>query len=231
MHKKYNVVDLSNELGVDLPTLKRKLIRKKMNLNSDYLPIDNLTSILNSYSKERKGRSAETVQVAKRILEELIGNANVVEVPALISKPKRKRTTKKKVEEKSVFVSFFKSEGLLFVVFISALLWQMAHTSALVSSVSPHESVWYNLGLGILFAFAVQFTALLMTIHTGNIWYLKGFAIVDFSIIVLHHSPWQSGADITEWAVVGVLAASMAFTIFSYSELFVTTEKEQHGTI
>lgn len=128
-------------------------------------------------------------------------------------------------EEQRTF--FFSKDAFLFVVFVAALLWQMHHSAGLVMRISLIEIAWMKWLSGVLFSFAVQFTALLMTIRKGSKNYLMIFACAEVIINMLYYRPWNySGNDIaTYWATSIIVSLCIAFTIYSYSELFVIEKK------
>lgn len=108
----------------------------------------------------------------------------------------------------------------LYFVFICALGWQMGHSAWLESSISRIETDWVRSIAAWGFAFAVQFTALLLTIRKGNKSYLQGFAMCEFCINLLYYRPWSGGVGGTDAAAQVLLSAVIAFTIYSYAELF-----------
>ncbi len=129
----------------------------------------------------------------------------------------------------------FARTWFLYVVYLAALGWQVWHTAAVVvradshSPTSPQEggvepAVWSWVS-GLLFALSVQFTALLMTIRTNSLLYLRGFAVVEFLFNCAYYEPYRAGATWSEIVTELLISAAIAFTIYSYSELFTKTMK------
>ncbi|MEO0627418.1 MAG: hypothetical protein AAFY91_10565 [Bacteroidota bacterium] len=112
-----------------------------------------------------------------------------------------------------------KSKTFVLVVFLCALGWQIFHTAEVVGRMDSAESIWSNYA----FAVAVQFTALLMTVHSdGAIGYLRGFAFIEFAINMAYYQPWLASTGIEVWALSILLSFIIAFTIFCYSKILTS---------
>ena len=82
---------------------------------------------------------------------------------------------------------------------------------------------------GVVFAIAVQFTGLIMTIHSGRKAYLIGFALVEFLTNMLYYAPWSDPSTTCDiWAIDIIISAAIAFTILSYAELFAASKTSEH---
>lgn len=226
MTTNYTIDGLSKILGVKQDTLKTAAKRMDINMNTEYLRTDDILKIAKTYSKERNGRSSDTVNAAREILSGATPGEQKTDAPAIkfYNPNKKKKAIAKTVrpqKSSSTAVAFFKSEGFLFLVFLAAIGWQVAHTANIEMRVSNESSQMTKIALSYLFAAAVQFTALLMTINTGKIEYLQVFAFIEFVINMIYYEPWNRGNDPTYWLTTIVLSGAIAFTIYSYSELFV----------
>lgn len=110
-----------------------------------------------------------------------------------------------------------RSEAVLVLLFLSVAAWQVLNTAEVVAWAGGQgfTATWR----AIMFAAPVQLAALLLTIHNGSRAYLAAFAGFEFSVNMLHYRPWQAPTwEI--WAVAILLSAFIAFTIFSFSEIF-----------
>ena len=75
----------------------------------------------------------------------------------------------------------------------------------------------------LLYAGSIQFTALLMTLHRGGRVYLLIFAVLEFGVNMIHYRPWdKEGTGIDVWVIDILLSFAIAFSIYSYSEIFTT---------
>lgn len=211
----YSINSIANEIKVDAESIRRLLARKGIAVKGT-VSDQALKVIAETYSKKRTGRKTETIEAAKR----LFSTSSVVEVKTVnkITPKSAAATTRKKKKKATTGIN---SNTFLFVVFISALVWQMIHNGGLVMRISMIEIAMLKYAASGLFAFSVQFTALLMTIKTNQTKYLLGFAFVEFIINILYYEPWEKGNDPTYWATVIVVSAAIAFTIFSYSKMLV----------
>jgi hypothetical protein len=240
----YTTSSLADTLQISLDSLRKKISRtagQNYGQNEE-IPEDLLKEIIPTYAKPSAKRSIETVEAAQELAKQL--DIAIEEAPQIL-KPKAETKALKSIpisttinafvqedqeeakaaeslkKDPSRIDQFFRSRILLFIVFISALIWQMEHSANIVIRVSLIEYEAWKITSGILFAFAVQFTALLMTIHSGKKWYLILFAFIEFFINMLYYEPWaREEATMATWSIDLILSAAIAFTIYSYSELF-----------
>lgn len=246
MHN-YTVKDLAEQLFIQPYSLKRKLDRQGQNFNiGDTLPEDITTEILQEYTNSAAQRTNETIEAAKSLLEGtapavipikkdtgLNGHAFVIkpEPKAVIPDPitikedtagiiqqmedtARPQPQKKDDRWRDVFVK---------VVLSIALIWQMHHSAFVVMEISRMTgSPWIEID-GIFFAFSVQFTGLLLTIYDGKRWYLILFSIIEFLINVVYYQPWKPGGN---YPLTFLISGTIAFTIFSYVDLYAKTRKD-----
>lgn len=107
----------------------------------------------------------------------------------------------------------------LFSVMAFGLVCQMVHTGGFVFQNTPIEPYFLRVAMAVIFAFAVDCAALVLTIHKGTLAYLVGFALFHF-LVNLHFHYTLSGES---WRVADVLlSAVVAFSNFSYSDLFTS---------
>jgi len=210
---------LSADLGVDIATLRKAIARKGYDIGKgETLDAKVVEVIAETYARPHAKRDKSTELAAKEILASL----------PKIQPPKEKllRTPKPKKKEQAVVLrskidDFFRSRWLLFTVFLLALLFQMEHSALVAAKVSQLENETLGMISGIVFAVAVQFTGLIMTIHKGSKDYLVAFAVIEFFINMLYYAPWSNpDAEFDVWAINIIISAAIAFTIFSYAELF-----------
>lgn len=222
---------LSADLGVDIATLRKAIARKGYDVDKgETLNTEVVEVIAKAYARPHAKRDKSTELAAKKILAEIKGEKTVL-IPVAapeIREPKRttvRASTGKKKEQPVVLRSkiddFFRSRWLLFTVFLLALLFQMEHSALVAAKVSQLENKSLGMISGIVFAVAVQFTGLIMTIHKGSKDYLVAFAVIEFFINMLYYAPWSNpDAGFDVWAIDIIISAAIAFTIFSYAELF-----------
>lgn len=119
----------------------------------------------------------------------------------------------------SRIVRFFRSDTFLFVVFMGAMIWQVLNTKEVVLWADKES----NFAEALLYAGSIQFTALLMTLHRGGRVYLLIFAVLEFGVNMIHYRPWdKEGTGIDVWVIDILLSFAIAFSIYSYSEIFTT---------
>lgn len=127
--------------------------------------------------------------------------------------------------------NFMRTEVFLFLAMIVGMVSQMVHTGGFFFNNSPIERPAIKIALSVLFAVGVDSTALIMTIHRGGRVYLWTFAVIHFLMNVTFHTQVHS----FEWtfqSYVGVfgyllLSFVIAFSNFSYTELFSDKSKKQ----
>lgn len=110
---------------------------------------------------------------------------------------------------------------MLFVVFLAGMMWQIAHTAVVVARADKTQVTDASIQ-DYLYALAIQFTALLMTVHKGGRYYLISFGVFEFFVNMAYYRPWAQEATkyaIDVWAVDILLSMGIAFSLFSYSEL------------
>ncbi|WP_367389011.1 hypothetical protein [Lewinella sp. LCG006] len=115
---------------------------------------------------------------------------------------------------------------LLALIAMVSMYVQMNHTAQVVGG--EWLQAW-------AYALSIQFTGLAMTLYKGSLWYLRVFALAEFSINLLHYRPWAcewvesvsvcGGAE--EWTRSLLLSALIAFTIYSYVEIFAARRNEK----
>lgn len=209
-----------------MTSLKKTASRLKLETTENELSEAAANTLIRRYTKKRGQRSDETVAAAQQlaikrgiILKEkpAIAKQNS---PATLKSPKSSTSKRKKQDvlgnslKKAV-----RSQGLVYLVLILAIIWQIDHTAHVVGAMDSKASIW----LDYSFAIGIQLTALLMTIHKGSKHFLIIFAFIEFFINLIYYSPWSTGGML-EWTQALLISGTIAFTIYSYSEL-ITTEK------
>lgn len=111
----------------------------------------------------------------------------------------------------------------VFITMLICMVAQAFHTAAFFIKVSPAEPEWVSWA----FAAAVDLTALVMTMHKARRGYLIGFAVFHFVANIFVKCPEveiESGIliFIGQWLGVVVVSGILAFSNFSYTELFTT---------
>lgn len=224
-----NIDQLSQQLKLDRSSLMKTISRMNLTPEDNQLPEPQLKQLVMKYTKNAGKRSVETVVAAQN----LAVNLNFIEAKSLpTSKAPKNRATgesfatlkSKAKQQKTVTVeSILKSKTFLLVVLICALSWQVMHTAGVVARMDQGDHQVSN----YLFAFAIQFTALLMTIHGGGVNYLRAFAVIEFLINMAYYRPWHvpnGSAPVTldTWIINVLLSFTIAFTIFCYSKLLTS---------
>jgi hypothetical protein len=120
---------------------------------------------------------------------------------------------------------------LLALIAMVSMFVQMNHTAQVVGG--EWLQAW-------AYALSIQFTGLAMTLYKGNLGYLRAFAVAEFAINLLHYRPWAhceliEGVSVCggfeEWTRSVLLSALIAFTIYSYVEIFAARRNEKTDTI
>lgn len=114
-----------------------------------------------------------------------------------------------------------KRDWFLFAVLTIGIIAQMVHTGGFFYQNSPivhPESI--RIVLCLLFAIAVDLTALVQTIRKGQQAYLYAFALIHLAMNLLFH---QSTHGITLGNIL--LSFVLAFTNYSYAALFADKKK------
>ncbi|WP_367390136.1 hypothetical protein [Lewinella sp. LCG006] len=120
---------------------------------------------------------------------------------------------------------------LLALIAMVSMYVQMNHTAQVVGG--EWLQAW-------AYALSIQFTGLAMTLYKGNLGYLRAFAVAEFAINLLHYRPWAhceliKGVSVCggfeEWTRSLLLSALIAFTIYSYVEIFAARRNEKTDTI
>ncbi|MGH1437963.1 MAG: hypothetical protein ACRBG0_26245, partial [Lewinella sp.] len=116
---------------------------------------------------------------------------------------------------------------LLALIAMVSMYVQMNHTAQVVGG--EWLQAW-------AYALSIQFTGLAMTLYKGNLGYLRAFAVAEFAINLLHYRPWAhceliEGVSVCggfeEWTRSVLLSALIAFTIYSYVEIFAARRNEK----
>lgn len=112
-------------------------------------------------------------------------------------------------------------DTLLALIALVSMYVQMNHTAQVVGGAVLQA--W-------AYALSIQFTGLAMTLYKGNLWYLRVFALAEFAINLLYYRPWTDGG-VEEWTRSILLSALIAFTIYSYVEIFAARRNTQTDKI
>lgn len=148
-----------------------------------------------------------------------------------VSGGRRAKVSAPSPDNGAVAGNFMRTEVFLFLAMIVGMVSQMVHTGGFFFNNSPIERPAIKIALSVLFAVGVDSTALIMTIHRGGRVYLWTFAVIHFLMNVTFHTQVHS----FEWtfqSYVGVfgyllLSFVIAFSNFSYTELFSDKSKKQ----
>jgi hypothetical protein len=120
---------------------------------------------------------------------------------------------------------------LLALIAMVSMYVQMNHTAQVVGG--EWLQAW-------AYALSIQFTGLAMTLYKGNLGYLRAFAVAEFAINLLYYRPWAhceliEGVSVCggfeEWTRSVLLSALIAFTIYSYVEIFAARRNEKTDTL
>lgn len=116
---------------------------------------------------------------------------------------------------------FLRTDAFLFVTLCAAMIGQMAHTSWVFYRNIPEEQpLELRVILAIVCAIGVDCTALVMTVKRGGMGYLITFALIHFAINLTAH--FQDSEEVG-WGgglVFILLSGVLAFSNFSYTDLF-----------
>lgn len=236
----YTVEALSDELSLDLETLRRTIYRMGHRYGKDdLLPAAVVRDVVAKYAQPHSKRSDEVMHAAMEIASQMNININVApspstnnaqeteeEKPALIHQPAKKE--EKPVRKRSRLVNV-----LIYIAFISILVYQLEHVAMFGADISVLSNETARQASGFLFAFAVGLTALLMTLWRGtsavirifnhDISYIAVFAVIDYILFVIAVAPWERGdASATFWAKTFIGGGATAFIIYSFNELLTT---------
>lgn len=215
---------LATELRVDKAALTRTADRLGLVRNGSQIDLKAKSELVLQYAQKKGKRSDATVNAAKRIAQsmgiydESKATSKVLKKTSTATLVATKKSSTRKTEKKeaSGIEAFLKSKNFLLGVFICALLWQVFHTAGVVGRMDVDQHFTSNYA----FALAIQFTALLMTIHGGSVRYLYGFAVIEFLFNMAYYEPWADGGkSIMVWSINILISATIAFTIFCYSKL------------
>jgi len=208
---------LSNQVGLNREAMRKRLRRSGYEGELSAIPIE-VADGVRSGKSEVGSRTTITRTVSESVTTETADTvAKVIPVP-LAPIPVSSRPVVAP-SHKATADTVFARTWFLYVVYMAALGWQVWHTAAVLVAADNLQGVWSWVS-GLLFALSVQFTALLMTIRSGSVWYLRGFAVVEFLFNVAYYNPFRAGATWIEIVVELLISATIAFTIYSYSELF-----------
>lgn len=130
--------------------------------------------------------------------------------------PSWKKYANKKAKEKETERGARIPVGVIALVLLPALVWQMEHYATVVDRFSQigHGATSYVFSW--FFAFSVTGTAIVMTAAKGRLVYLYIFAGIETVANLLYYLP---GTWI-EWGTALLISGTMAFTILCYSEVF-----------
>lgn len=98
---------------------------------------------------------------------------------------------------------------------------QILHSAGFAYLVSPHNNELLRYASSIGLACAVDVTSVVMTYNGATRWYLYGFGLYHFVVNSLFH--YLHHNSVTIYSLV--LSAGLAFSQYSYSELFVNKTK------
>lgn len=226
----YPIQELSRRLQLPTSSLKRTI--ERMNLTTE--PNDQLSpaatkTLILQYTKKAGKRSDQTIHAARQMANELglsieqpsqvakIATKTVTAVERKATATLKSKSTKKKARIWSFNIEkFLKGTNFLMLVLLCAIAWQVHHTATVVDRMDDVQNTLSN----VAFAIAIQFTALLMTIHNGGVNYLRTFAVIEFAINMAYYRPWHGdGSPIDFWCISVLISGTIAYTIFCYSKL------------
>ena len=194
---------LASKLGVTENALRMYLKRNDIEVQGSHLTDGQIQTICEGYCAPNPRRKPETIKAAMELL-------NKEQVMQEVTQPTQHPSPSNTNAKPSVGVG---GRVFLAAVFVCALMWQMHHTALLEHSISPFVGKW-GIALATLFAFSVQFTALLLTMHKAKKRFLIGAAVCELGINLLVYFPNLFLAKI-------LLSIIPAVVIYSYSELFI----------
>lgn len=182
--------------------------------------------------RERWDRNRPIVSAQEAVLRSVKGVAKKkASTHDGVSGGRRAKVSAPSPDNGAVAGNFMRTEVFLFLAMIVGMVSQMVHTGGFFFNNSPIERPAIKIALSVLFAVGVDSTALIMTIHRGGRVYLWTFAVIHFLMNVTFHTQVHS----FEWtfqSYVGVfgyllLSFVIAFSNFSYTELFSDKSKKQ----
>lgn len=193
-------------IGVSRPALSAWIARNEHTLPADEK--ERVKAILQAYTQPNPKRTTETIERAQNLLIQYNTTVYQQQQPEPAPVPEQPKQTEKEGSER---ISG-KARGFLYAVFGCVLVWQIFHTAKLDFGVSAFGG-WLQFVLAGLFGVAVQFTALLLTIHGANKKALAAAAGLEFAVNLLVFFPCLVLPQI----LISLIAAA---TIYSYAELF-----------
>lgn len=110
---------------------------------------------------------------------------------------------------------WMKGQSFLVWILWACMIAQMVHTGGFFYHNSPVEQPFLRVSLSIIFALAVDCTALIMTVHRGGWRYLAAFALLHLAMNITFHSQ-AHGITFGN----ALLSFVLALSNFSYTELF-----------
>lgn len=119
-------------------------------------------------------------------------------------------------------------DALLGVIALVSMYVQMEHTASVVSAAGISEGVSAMISAWA-FATAIQFTGLTITLYNGSLLYLKIFGWAEFGINLLYYKPWTG--DWEDWTRAVLLSALLAFSIYSYAEIFAARRRAKTDNV
>ena len=198
--------NLHNLIGVSRAALSAWISR-----NEHILPTDEkerVKAILQAYTQPNPNRTAETIERAQNLLVQFNTTVYQQQQPQQAPKPEQPNQPEK---DGTARISGA-ARVFLYGVFGCVLVWQIFHTAKLDFGVSAFSG-WLQFVLAGLFGAAVQFTALLLTIHGANKKALAIAAGLEFAVNLLVFFP----CPVLPQILISLIAAA---TIYSYAELF-----------
>lgn len=206
-----SIDELAKELDLNYEATRKRLRRAGYMGSLEEIPIEVADSV-----------GSQKLEVRSRKLETKRKDADKTVEPVVVAPEPVEVVEETKVESEARPVLFART-WFLYLVYLAALVWQVWHTAAVLVEADT-EKGWTAWVSGLLFALSVQFTALLMTIRGGSVWYLRGFAVVEFLFNCAYYEPYRDGASWSDIIVELLISAAIAFTIYSYSELFAQNQ-------
>lgn len=232
------VAELAYYLYVSPEAITTKL-RRMDRPTGENLTEEDLADLVREYRRRAGKRSEETLGAAAALAdllglpqEEDAGPADKTVKPPRKKEPGNKQPpadAPKPPEEASategvakdigIIDKVFRSRVMLFSVFLAGIVWQIKHTAVVVARADDPEIVGASIQ-DYLYALAIQFTALLLTIHKGGKGYLIAFGVFEYFVNMVYYRPWGNDANWDVWIQTNLLSMGIAFTLYSYSELF-----------
>lgn len=127
-------------------------------------------------------------------------------------------------------ITFLQSEKIIFIGLVLVLLALIVHTAHLFFIISPidGDSIW-KWFYALSFAIPIEIAVLIFTIwKVSNHNKPMVYAISTFIINILFYTPWKDFPQDLMMGVGKVLASGLlSYTVYSYSELFVSKIKKK----